>query len=211
MYEYDANLVFLNLSNAQQLFQMPGGVSGISVRLKDAEKATVMKRQIQGALGASYFARTWIDMNKTLFSALQLEKLVMFLILALIVLVACLNIAGSLTVTVMDKTKDIGVLKALGMPPAALIRLFALDGLWIGALGAFSGLAVGAAICETLKRVRFFELPKEIYYISKLPVLMNSRDIATVVSVAIFLSFLSALYPAFMAGRLDPVKALRYE
>jgi len=211
MYEYDANLIFLNISNAQRLFQMGSGISGISVRLKDAEKAAAVKRQIQGALGPSYFVRTWMDMNQTLFSALKLEKFVMFLILALIVLVACLNIAGSLTVMVMDKTKDIGVLKALGMPPADLMKIFALDGLWIGALGAFSGLGIGAAVCELLKRVHFIELPKEIYYISTLPVRMNARDIASVVSVAVVLSFLSAFYPAWMAGKLDPVKALRYE
>lgn len=211
MYEYDSNLVFLSISNSQKLFQMPGSVSGISVKLKDAEKADAFKRSLIPTLGAPYFVRTWIDMNKTLFSALKLEKIVMFLILALIVLVACLNIAGSLTVMVMDKTKDIGILKTLGMPPGELMKIFAADGLWIGATGAFLGLALGAGLCALLKRYQFVELPKEIYYINSLPVRLSFWDAAAVVSVAVFLSFLSALYPAWMAGRLDPVKALRYE
>lgn len=211
MYEYDANLVFLNLANSQRLFEMKGTVSGISLRLEDAEKADAFKRQLAPALGAPYFVRTWMDMNQTLFSALKLEKIVMFLILALIVLVACLNIAGSLTVMVMDKTKDIGILKALGMPPADLMKIFALDGLWIGSLGAFLGLGLGTLVCEILKRYQFVELPKEIYYFNTLPVLMNPLDIVAIVCVAIVLSLLSSFYPALVAARLDPVKALRYE
>ncbi len=211
MYEYDANLVFLGLASSQKLFEMKHAVSGISLRLKDAEKADAFKRQLTPMLGAHYFVRTWMDMNKTLFSALKLEKLVMFLILVLIVLVACLNIAGSLTVMVMDKTKDIGILKTLGMPPADLMKIFALDGLWIGSLGAFLGLGLGTLVCEVLKRYQFVELPKEIYYINTLPVRMNPLDIVAIVCVAIVLSFLSSFYPALMAARLDPVKALRYE
>lgn len=211
MYEYDANLVFLNLTDSQRLFEMESAVSGLSLRLKDAEKAEAFKKKIAIGLGASYFVRTWIDMNKTLFSALKLEKIVMFLILALIVLVACLNIAGSLTVMVMDKTKDIGILRTLGMPPADLRKIFALVGLWIGSLGAFLGLGLGALICEVLKRTQFLELPKEIYYISSLPVRINAMDVVAIVLVAILLSFLSAFYPAMMAAKLDPIKALRYE
>ncbi len=211
MYEYDANLVFLDLASSQKLFEMKNAVSGISLRLKDAEKAEAFKRQLAPMLGAPYFVRTWMDMNKTLFSALKLEKIVMFLILALIVLVACLNIAGSLTVMVMDKTKDIGILKTLGMPPADLMKIFALDGLWIGSLGAFLGLGLGTLVCEVLKRYQFVELPKEIYYVNTLPVRMNPLDIVVIICVAIFLSFLSSFYPALMAARLDPVKALRYE
>ena len=211
MYEYDANLVFLNLAGSQKLFEMKNTVSGISLRLKDAEKADAFKRRLAPALGASYFVRTWMDMNKTLFSALKLEKLVMFLILALIVLVACLNIAGSLTVMVMDKTKDVGILKVLGMPPGDLMRIFALDGLWIGFLGASLGLGLGTLVCQILKHYQFVELPKEIYYVNSLPVRMNALDVIAVVSVAIVLSFLSAIYPAMMAAKLDPVKALRYE
>lgn len=211
LYEYDANLIFMNLKSAQAIFQLKETVSGIAVSLKDPERAPEAKRAIQKKLGFPYFVRTWMDMNKTLFGALKLEKAVMFLILALIILVACLNIAGSLTIMVMDKTKDIGVLKALGAAPLGLMKIFALDGLLIGLVGAGSGFFIGTGLCFLLKNYRFVDLPREIYYFDRLPVKMEPWDIAAILGVAVGLSFLSAFYPARMAGRLDPVKALRYE
>ena len=211
MYEYDSNLVFVNLKNAQKLFNMKDGVSGLSVYIKNPDAAEAVKKKMHDFLGYPYQVRTWMDMNRTLFSALKLEKMVMFLILALIILVASLNIAGSLTILVMDKTKDVGVLRALGASPLSLVKIFALDGLVLGLLGAGTGFAVGSGVCWLLKHYSFIELPKEIYYIDRLPVKMNPMDTFWVIAVAIGLSFLSAFYPAIMAGRLDPVKALRYE
>jgi lipoprotein-releasing system permease protein len=211
MFEYDANLIFLTIPNAQKLFEMKDGVTGISIYLKDSEKAAAVKKGLQQKLKYPFFVRTWMDMNKTLFGALKLEKLVMFLILALIILVACLNIAGSLTIMVMDKTKDIGVLKSLGASPASLMKIFALDGFIIGTVGALTGLAIGLGLCFVLKTHSFIDLPKEIYYIDRLPVHVDVLDTARVVLVAILLSFISAIYPAIVAGRLNPVKALRYE
>lgn len=211
LYEYDMNLVFLNLGNAQALFQMPGSVHGLSVYLAREEDAERLKNELQGTLSYPFTVRSWMDMNRTLFSALKLEKIAMFLILALIILVACLNIAGCLTILVMNKTKDIGVLKALGARPADLMKIFAWDGLALGLTGAGFGLVAGAALCAALKYGRWVELPKEIYYIDRLPVAFKSADTTLVVLVAVALSLLSALYPAWMAGRLDPVKALRYE
>jgi lipoprotein-releasing system permease protein len=211
MYDYDANLVFLNLAAAQALFEMGQGVSGVSLRLKDPQKAQSLKSQIQKSLQFPYYVRTWADMNKTLFGALKLEKIVMFLILALIILVACLNIAGSLTILVMDKTKDIGVLKSLGAPSRGLMKIFLLDGLLIGSVGAGTGLLAGLGISLALKNYSFIDLPKEIYYFDRLPVEINASDTLMVAGVAVVLSVLSALYPAWTAGKLDPVKALRYE
>ena len=211
MYEYDANLIFLSLPNAQNVFEMKDGVSGISIFLKRPELANRVKAAIQKHLGYPYYVRTWMDMNKTLFGALKLEKTVMFLILALIILVACLNIAGSLTILVMDKTKDIGILKALGSTPLSLMKIFAYDGLVVGALGTGAGFLIGSGLCALLKKYSFVELPREIYYMDRLPVRINLWDAAAVLCVALFLSFLSALYPAVVAGKLDPVKALRYE
>ncbi len=211
MYEYDANLIFLNLKSAQSLFELGEAVSGISVSLKDAEFANQAKSEIQKGLGYPYYVRTWMDMNKTLFGALKLEKIVMFLILALIIFVACLNIAGSLTIMVMDKTKDIGVLKALGASPLSLIKIFTFDGLLVGLAGAGSGLVMGTGLCFLLTKYQFVDLPKEIYYLDRLPIRMELSDTLAVLAMAVALSFLSAFYPATMAGRLDPVKALRYE
>ncbi len=211
MFEYDANIVFLNLKNAQALFGMNDAVSGLSVYLKKAEAADEVKHDLQQKLGYPHTVRTWIDMNRTLFSALKLEKIVMFLILALIILVACLNIAGCLTILVMNKTKDIGVLRALGATKLDLIKIFAADGLVLGLVGALSGFAIGTMLCFTLKHTSLIELPKEIYYMDRLPVAMNTIDVVLVMLVAVGLSFVSSLYPAFVAGTLDPVKALRYE
>ncbi len=211
MYEYDSNLAFVNLKNGQKFFGLGQGVSGLSVYLKDAEGAEAAKLELRRVLGPLYDVRSWMDMNETLFSALALEKLVMFLILALIILVASLNIAGSLTILVMDKTKDVGILRALGAAPASLVKIFAMDGLVLGLLGASSGLALGYGVCWVLKNYEFVKLPKEIYYIERLPVQMNPADTLWVITVAVGLSLLSSFYPAITAGRLDPVKALRYE
>ena len=211
MYEYDANLVFVNLPNAQKLFGLKDAVSGLSIYLKNADQAEAVKKNIHSLLGYPFEVRTWMDANRTLFSALKLEKMVMFLILVLIILVASLNIAGSLTILVMDKTKDVGVLRALGASPMSLVKVFALDGLVLGFLGAGSGFGVGMGICWLLKKYSFIELPREVYYIDRLPVKMNPSDTVWVMAVAVGLSFVSAFYPALMAGRLDPVKALRYE
>ena len=211
MYDYDANLIFLNLKAAQDLFALNEGVSGISLYLDQPEKADQVKQTIQKSLGYPYTVRTWMDLNRTLFGALKLEKSVMFLILALIILVACLNIAGSLTILVMDKTKDIGILKALGAAPVSLMKIFALDGFLIGLIGAGTGGAMGIAGCALLEKYSFIDLPKEIYYIDRLPVKVNGFDTLTILSLAVGLSLVSAFYPAWMAGKLDPVKALRYE
>lgn len=211
MYEYDANLVFMNLKNAQTLFEMRDLASGVSVALNDAERADSAKHAWQSRLKYPFVVRTWMDLNRTLLGALKLEKTVMFLILALIVLVACLNIAGSLTILVMDKTKDIGVLKALGAAPGNILKIFAVNGLTVGVIGAGAGLVIGAALCWALGRFRLVDLPRDIYYLDRLPVRMGAFDTAAILGVAVLLAFLSSLYPAFSAARLDPVKALRYE
>ncbi len=211
MFEYDANLLFVNLASAQKLYEIPGAVSGLSVELKNVDRAQSAQEKIQTLLNYPFVVRTWMDMNRTLFSALKLEKIVMFLILALIILVACLNIAGSLTILVMDKTKEIGVMRALGATSGDMVKVFATDGLVLGALGSLTGLVMGTLICWVLGHTSLLDLPKEIYYVDRIPVQMNSWDTALVVLVAVVLSFLSALYPAWTAGRLDPVKALRYE
>jgi len=211
MYEYDANLAFVNLANAQRLYAMPDQITGISVYLKNSEQAQPVREALQRALGYPFLARSWMDMNRALFSALKLEKVVMFLIVALIILVASLNIAGSLTIMVIDKTKDIGILRAIGATRASLMKIFAFDGLILGLAGAGSGLSAGLAFCWALKRYSFIDLPREIYFDSRLPVRIDWVDTGLVVAVAVLMSLVASFYPSWTAGRLDPVKALRYE
>lgn len=210
MYDYDANLVFLGEADARRLFKSSGAL-GLSVAVRDADRADAIKQRLAARLGPGYSVRSWMDLNRTFFAALKLEKITMFVILALIILVASLNIAGSLTILVMDKTRDIGVLKAIGLESGRVAKIFAWDGLILGLLGAGTGLALGLGICWVLQKFRIVDLPKDIYYIEKLPVLVNISDVAWVVGTAVALSFLSALYPAITAVKLDPVKALRSE
>ena len=209
MYEYDANLLFIPLASAQELFTLPAQVSGVSVALKNSEGADAFKKSYQKKLGYPYFVSTWMEMNQTLFGALQLEKIVMFLILALIILVASLNIAGSLTILVTGKAKDIGILKSFGVPSSGIVKIFMLDGLCIGVAGSGLGLAAGSGICFLLKNYPIIQLPREIYYLDRLPVRMNPVDVSLVLGTAILLSLACSVYPAWTAGRLDPVKALK--
>lgn len=210
MYDYDANILFLGESDARRLFPA-SAAPGLSVAVRDPDRADAVKQRLSTLLGRGYYVRSWMDLNRSFFSALKLEKIVMFIILALIILVASLNIAGSLTILVMDKTRDIGVLKATGLESRRVAKIFAIDGLILGVAGAGTGLLLGLGICGVLANFRILDLPKDIYYIERLPVQIDAGDVLSVVLTAIALSFLSALYPALTAVRLDPVKALRSE
>lgn len=212
MYDYDTNIIFIDIARAQEIFELEAAASGISVRIDKLFLADSLKGQIQRVIGPSFYVRTWIERNRNFFAALKLEKITMFIILTLIVLVAAFNIISTLVVMVTEKTKDIGILKSIGMRAGAVRAIFTVEGLLIGFLGIGLGSSIGVFLCALLKKYRFVRLPADIYYLDRLPVsLVFWPDCAMVIIAAFFISLLSTLYPAKKAARLSVVEALRYE
>lgn len=211
MYEYDSGLIYMSIPAAQELLNARGLVSGFSVRVDDAFNVKKAKESIHRKIGPPYIIRSWLDLNRNLIEALKLEKTVMFIILALIVMVACFNIAGTLIMTVLEKTKDVGILKAVGASRRDIMAIFAMQGTMIGITGTFFGAVMGLVLCWCLKTYKFISLPQDIYYIDKLPVKFAASDIFTIVSASIAISIIATIYPAYKASQLDPVEALRYE
>ncbi|MDP2980503.1 MAG: lipoprotein-releasing ABC transporter permease subunit [Candidatus Omnitrophota bacterium] len=211
MFEYDMNLIFTNLESAQNFYAAGNMAGGIGVKVDDVNGADRIKKDVQKKIGFDYWVRSWPELNKNLFSALKLEKITMFIILALIVVVACFNIASALIMMVMEKTKDIGILKSIGADNRSIRKIFMLDGFLIGFAGTFIGAIGGFGLCYLLKTYQFIKLPKDIYYIDRLPVNLELSDSMIVIVAAILISLLSTLYPSWQAAEMEPVEALRYE
>jgi lipoprotein-releasing system permease protein len=219
MSEYDASILFMPLNEAQLYFNQPNMVTVLEVVLDSPDDVAKLAPDIVNAGGSSIYVTDWRQRNATFFTALQVERNVMFLILTLIVLVAALNIISGLSMLVKDKGHDIAILRTMGATRAAVMRIFFITGASIGIVGTLAGLALGVLVCLNIERIREFigwitdtELfSPELYYLSQLPAEMDTGETASVVIMALVLSVLATLYPSWRASRLDPVEALRYE
>jgi len=211
MYEYDASMVFVSLKVAQDFLALGDRVTGLEIRVEDIYESDKIAKQIQADLGYPYWTKDWKVMNRSLFSALKLEKVTMFVILTMIVLVGALNIISTLVMVVMEKTRDIAILRAMGASAKSIMSIFMLQGLLVGLIGTMAGLASGLGICHLLAKYKFISLPADVYYISTLPVRVEFIDVWLVALAAVFISFIATLYPSWYGSRLDPVEAIRYE
>lgn len=211
MYDYDSGLLYMGLADAQKFFGLGKAITGVEIRVTDLYGAEKVARQLEETLGTPFRARDWMEVNRNLFLAFKLEKVVYFIVLTLIVLVAAFNIVATLIMVVMEKRKDIAILKSMGATDRSIARIFMLKGLIIGVVGTLLGVIGGYAGCWILKRYQFVELPKDVFYVSTLPVRVYGENFATVALVSVVICLLATIYPARQAAGLAPVEVIRYE
>jgi len=219
MYEFDNTLAYISIESAQRFFNMDSRVTGIEIKTNDIYKAKEIGKEIRRRLGFTFWSQDWMEMNRNLFSALKLEKIAMFIILVLIVLVAAFNIISTLIMVVMEKNKDIAILKSMGAPSKGILKIFIIEGLVVGVLGTLLGTILGLGAAFNLEKITGFVehlfgfkiLASDVYYIDKLPSQVNPLDVVLIVITAILISLLATLYPSWRASKLDPAEALRYE
>ncbi len=218
LYDFDVNFIYMPLDTYQKFLGVKV-VSGISVQLFDFDKSSLIKNTIIKKLGFPFFARTWLERNKNLFRAIQTEKVVMFIILVVAIVIAAFNISSTLVMTVMEKTKDIGILKSIGASSVSVMKIFLFQGFLVGIIGTILGVICGDLIVENIdyiadfvsKMFGFEVFPKDIYLFDKIPAYISAWDTTVIALCSIFISVIAAVYPAWKASILNPVEALRYE
>jgi lipoprotein-releasing system permease protein len=211
MYEFDSSLAYIDLKTAQEFLGIPDKVNGLEVKVADVFAAPAVSARINEAVGLPYFARDWTVTHEQLWTMLALERHTMFIILSLIVLVAAFNILSTLIMIVIEKTGEIGIMKAMGATNGAVVRIFVLKGLIIGAVGTTLGLAAGLVLCAVLQKYQFVKLPAEVYAMRTLPVVVQPTDVVLICLVALAISVAATIYPAWRAARLEPVEAIQHE
>lgn len=211
MFEYDSSFAYVSMASAQEFLDLPDVASGIDITVTDVYRAKAVGDAIVQRLGDRFHALDWMAMNKNLFAALALEKVAMFVILVMIVFVAAFNIASTLIMLVMEKAKDIAILKAMGATRVGIMKIFVFEGTIIGAFGTAIGALFGLAMCVLLKRYPLIQLDPNVFYISALPVTIVPSDISVIVVSSLVLCILATIYPSWQASRMDPARAMRYE
>lgn len=211
MYDYDSSFVFMHIENAREFFEQKEGISGIQVTVKNPMKIDGIAWEIEKKLGFPYYVKTWKDMNRNLFIALKLERVVFFLMLVLIILVASFGIAVNQLMTSMEKSKDIAILMSMGAKRKDVMKIFLYHGITIGIIGTIAGTALSLILCFLISKYKFISLPGDVYYISTLPVDVHLIDVLLVNLSAFAICILASIYPSIKVSKISPAEVLRYE
>jgi len=209
--DYDGNYAYISLENSQDLFQLDGKVNGVEIRYNNISESETGKEKIKAVLGNDFKVMTWYDLHEDFYSILKVERWVAFIILSLIIAVASFNILGSLTMTVIEKKRDIGVLKSLGATDKMITNIFLFEGISVGVIGIIAGTILGLGVTLAQKYLDLYKLDSGVYKISALPVELQYMDFVYIPIAAMVLCFLASLYPSRRAARLEPVNAIRWE